>query len=94
MKTKKLLRKLNKYLYKHVKALQTLIKNIIKSLNTYKKQMKKIVFLLAAIAMCACGSTKVSVDRPAQGTSTTITVTTNNPISTEVNPNVELQNNK
>lgn len=51
--------------------------------------------LLTSLGMTSCGSTRVNVDRPAAGTSTTITVTTNNPITTEVNPqtnpNINLQ---
>lgn len=42
--------------------------------------------LISIIILSSCGSTKVSVSQPAEGTSTTITVTTNNPITTEVNP--------
>ena len=45
-----------------------------------------IVICLIATFLTSCGSTKVSVNRPNQGTYTTITVTTNNPISTQVNP--------
>lgn len=43
--------------------------------------------LLTSLGMTSCGSTKVLVDKPQQGTQTTITVTTNNPITTDVNPN-------
>lgn len=57
--------------------------------------MKKVIIIMTfAIIATSCGSTRVSVDKPAQGTTTTITVTTNNPISTEVNPNVEMKNEK
>lgn len=73
------------------KAVQTLIKNIIKSIKQFKTSMKKICLISVLLALCACGSTKVSVDKPAQGTSTTITVTTNNPITTEVNPQTDLK---
>lgn len=53
--------------------------------------MKKTKLLIISILLLSsCGSTKVSVDRPAAGTQTTITVTTNNPITTEVNPQTEL----
>lgn len=52
--------------------------------------MKKVLLFLALnlslIVLSSCGSTRVSVDKPAAGTTTTITVTTNNPITTEVNP--------
>lgn len=84
-KLKKTLKRLNNYLEKHNKALQKFIKNTIKTIQTYKNDMKKITFILAtAIIATACGSTKVAVDRPAAGTQTTITVTTNNPISTNI----------
>ena len=47
--------------------------------------MKKILFLATIISIvCSCGSTRVTVDRPATGTQTTITVTTNNPITTNI----------
>lgn len=87
-KLKKTLKRLNKFLQKHNKALQKFIKNILKTFQTYKNDMKKITFLLAVTMMvAACGSTKVLVDKPAAGTQTTITVTTNNPISTNIDAN-------
>lgn len=52
--------------------------------------MKKLVFF-SAVFLCSCGGTKVAVTRPTNGTYTTITVTTNNPITTEVNPRVDSQ---
>ena len=48
--------------------------------------MTNLLMLISIIILSSCGSTKVSVSQPAEGTSTTITVTTNNPISTQVNP--------
>lgn len=52
--------------------------------------MKKSNLIICAICaiLTSCGSTKVSVSKPAEGTSTTITVTTNNPITTNVEPNL------
>lgn len=47
--------------------------------------------LAAGLGLTSCGSTKVTVDKPASGTQTTITVTTNNPISTDVNPSIDLK---
>ena len=48
-----------------------------------KKTIQKIWFVMAlAVIASACGTTKVKVNRPDNGTFTTITVTTNNPIST------------
>lgn len=89
---KKLHKRVRNFLQKHTKALKTLHKNLIKSLKTYQNQMKKIVFILMCIlTLMACGSTKVSVDKPASGTQTTITVTTNNPITTSVDANANAQ---
>lgn len=92
MKTlKKKLRKLQKA----IKRIRLFLNQTYKNYISMKSAIKKIMLLLAlAVMVSACGSTKVSVDRPAQGTCTTITVTTNNPITTEVNPNVELKNEK
>lgn len=47
-----------------------------------------LIFLTfsSVLFLSSCGSTRVNVERPAAGTQTTITVTTNNPITTEVNP--------
>ena len=74
----------------------TTIKKVLKSLNLmvkyykmYKTAVKKIWLCLILITICtACGTTKVSVQKPAEGTSTTITVTTNNPITTTPNTNI------
>lgn len=66
-------------------------------MKTSKEQIYKIiaavctcVLTIAAVLLTSCGSTKVAVSKPAEGTSTTITVTTNNPISTNVNPTTNL----
>lgn len=92
MKTlKKKLRKVQRAL----KRIKLFLNQTTKNYVSMKKAIAKIMFLLGiTITVIACGSTKVSVDRPSQGTCTTITVTTNNPITTEVNPNVELKNTK
>lgn len=89
----KLIKRVNKYLRKKNKCLQTFLKTILNAMKKFKLQWQSVIFLLA-ITFYSCGSTKVSVDKPASGTMTTITVTTNNPITTNVNPNVELKNNK
>lgn len=52
--------------------------------------IKAICTGLTSLLIISCGSTKVLVDKPQQGTSTTITVTTNNPISTNTNPTIDL----
>lgn len=55
------------------------------------RKINLLWLLLMAASVSSCGSTKVVVDKPAQGTQTTITVTTNNPITTEVNPQTEME---
>lgn len=56
--------------------------------------LKAIVYVITAVlttlGVTSCGVTKATISKPAEGTQTTITITTNNPISTNVNPNVEL----
>lgn len=65
-----------------------------KTFNNYKKmkeEIKKIWLLLAlTLIVSACGVTKATVSKPAAGTSTTITITTNNPTTTEISPDVNL----
>ena len=51
-----------------------------------KRIIKAICTGLTSLLIISCGSTKVLVDKPQQGTSTTITVTTNNPITTNTSP--------
>lgn len=55
-----------------------------------KKKLNALFLLTIFLAMSSCGSTKVLVDKPASGTQTTITVTTNNPITTDVSPKTDL----
>lgn len=44
----------------------------------------------AALGFCSCGSTRAVISKPAEGTTTTITITTNNPISTNVDPTIDV----
>lgn len=53
-----------------------------------------ITAVLTTLGVTSCGVTKATISKPAKGTQTTITITTNNPISTNVSPSLELQNNK
>ncbi len=53
-----------------------------------------ITAVLTTLGVTSCGVTKATISKPAEGTQTTITITTNNPISTNVSPSVELKNNK
>lgn len=59
-------------------------------------QVKTIITALSIIVatllgLCSCGTTRATITKPAQGTSTTITITTNNPITTNTNPNVNFK---
>lgn len=60
--------------------------------------LKAIAYIITAVlttlGVTSCGVTKATISKPAEGTQTTITITTNNPISTNVTPNVELKTNK
>lgn len=66
--------------------------------NLLKEILKAIIYVLTAVlttmGVTSCGVTKATIARPAEGTHTTITITTNNPITTDVSPNVELNKNK
>lgn len=44
-----------------------------------------VAAILAAFGLSACGVTKAYIKQPREGSSTTITITTNNPLTTEVN---------
>lgn len=50
--------------------------------------------LIASMAMTSCGTTRAVVHNSANGTSTEIKITTNNPTSVDVSPNVKLNNQK
>lgn len=59
-----------------------------------KNSVKTIITALAVIVatifgLSSCGTTRATITKPAEGTSTTITITTNNPITTNTNPNVD-----
>lgn len=61
-----------------------------------KDSIKTIITALAVIVatifgLTSCGTTKATITKPAEGTSTTITITTNNPITTNTNPNINLE---
>lgn len=64
-------------------------KTIWKKIKWHIKEIGKL--LIAMLTLSACGVTKASVSKPAEGTQTTITITTSNPITTDVSPNVELK---
>lgn len=50
--------------------------------------------ITASLGLSSCGVTKATITKPAEGTYTTVTITTNNPMSTTVNPQTELQHTK
>lgn len=60
--------------------------------------LKAIAYIITAVlttlGVSSCGVTKATISKPAEGTTTTITITTNNPISTDVNPSVDLNKAK
>lgn len=62
----------------------------------YTKNNLVSYFLISILfaVFCSCGVTKATISKPAEGTQTTITITTNNPMTTNVSPNVELKNQK
>ncbi len=62
--------------------------------ETLKAIAYVITAVLTTLGVTSCGVTKATISKPAEGTQTTITITTNNPISTNVSPSVELQKNK
>ena len=60
-----------------------------------KEILKAIIYVLTAVmttlGATSCGITKATISKPAEGTQTTVTITTNNPISTNVEPNTNVQ---
>lgn len=53
-----------------------------------------ITAILATLGATSCGVTKATISKPAEGTQTTITITTNNPITTDINPSINIPNKK
>ena len=49
-----------------------------------------VLALVMSLSLVSCGVTKAYIQRPAEGTTTTVTITTNNPISTNTTPTVDL----
>lgn len=52
-----------------------------------------ITAILATLGATSCGVTKATISKPAEGTQTTITITTNNPITTDIKPSINIPNN-
>lgn len=61
-----------------------------KKVQVSARKRRLIITALLGLSLSSCGVTKATIARPAEGTHTTITITTNNPISTDVTPNVNL----
>lgn len=53
-----------------------------------------ITAVLTTLGATSCGVTKATISKPAEGTQTTITITTNNPIKTDISPEVKLNKTK
>lgn len=88
MKLKKTIQKIQKT----IKCIFTLFNQIYKCMKTTKNKIHKIwLMIFAVFCLISCGVTKATISKPAQGTQTTITITTNNPITTNVDPSVELK---
>lgn len=53
-----------------------------------------ITAILATLGATSCGVTKATISKPAEGTQTTITITTNNPITTDIQPSINIPTTK
>lgn len=69
-----------------------------KTKKILQEVLKALAYILTSVAatlgMASCGITRATIARPASGSSTTITITTNNPITTDVSPDVDLSGNR
>lgn len=87
--------KLKQKMKKLSKIIQTFKNERTKSYRKMFANIAKLFTLACGMVACiSCSSTKVSVSKPLQGTTTTITVTTNNPVTTETNVNPTTTLNK
>ena len=68
-----------------------------KTKKIFQEVLKALAYILtsvsATLGMASCGITRATIAKPAAGSSTTITITTNNPITTDVSPEVEISPN-
>ncbi len=76
------------------KEILNFISKTTKNYNNMIERLKEIWLLAILFVLCSCGTTQVSVQKPAEGTQTTITVTTNNPIKTDINPTINTKGEK
>lgn len=63
--------------------------------NNVKKAIIGVLTALVALAaaifgLTSCGTTRATIAKPAEGSYTTITITTNNPITSNTNPQLNL----
>lgn len=56
--------------------------------GTFTRTRRVLTAFIVCSSLCSCGITKATIAKPAEGTHTTITITTNNPITTDVNPSI------
>lgn len=61
-----------------------------KSVTMTRKRLVLALVMSLSLGLVSCGVTKAYIQRPAEGTTTTVTITTNNPISTNTTPTVDL----
>lgn len=65
----------------------------LKKVRVSARKRRLIFTALLGLSLSSCGVTKATISKPAEGTQTTITITTNNPISTQVTPSVTIPTN-
>lgn len=67
-----------------------------KKVNVSARKRRLIVTALVGTSLMfsSCGVTKAWISRPAEGTQTTVTITTNNPISTDIAPDITISSDK
>ena len=63
-----------------------------KSVTMTRKRLVFALVLSLSLGLSSCGVTKATIQRPAEGTVTTVTITTNNPITTNTNPTLNTPN--
>ena len=61
------------------------------NVSARKRRLILTLVVMVCLTLVSCGTTRATISRPAEGTTTTITISTNNPISTDVAPDVKLQ---
>lgn len=65
-----------------------LVNNTKKLFEKMKKIWKPATIVAILLLVCSCGTTRATISKPAEGTVTTITISTNNPIQTT--PTIDL----